>query len=474
MPQNFIACDRDQTLLMPPDLREWLPEGHLAWFVLGAVEEMDLDRFYAAYRSDGHGRAAFEPQMMVALLLYSYAVGERSSRRIERRLAEDVAFRVIAANRQPDHATIARFRARHNAALGELFGEILILCERAGLLGGRVVAIDSTKLAADASGHANLDYEAIAERILAEAAEIDAAEDELYGERRGDELPAELADPERRKKWLQSERQRLLAERRRRAAERPQPAGRLKRLAEAAGRLEQEHEIERATASQHRAWRAERQAEAKARGKRMSGRPPATEPEPPARPQGKINTTDLDSRPMRTARGFIQGYSAHAATNCAQIVLAAELTLSSPDGGQLEPIARAAESELAGAGAPAPKTILADAGYWRKADIDALAERGIEALVPPDGQARRRRAKRARASGLAEAMRRKLRSGPGADAYRQRQWMIEPVFAQTKVTRGIDRFQRRGLAACRAEWRLIAATHNLLKLWRAAGAAQPA
>jgi transposase len=194
MAQNFIGCDREQELLLPPSLREWLPDGHLAWFVIDAVAEMDLTAFYGAYRRDGHGRAAHEPAMMVALLLYAYAVGRRSSRVIERACVDDVAFRVIAANQRPDHCTIARFRQRHEAALAGLFGDVLALCADAGLVGVAVLAVDGTKLHANASQHQNLDYDEIAKEILAEADAVDRVEDERFGDRRGDELP-----PDRRR-----------------------------------------------------------------------------------------------------------------------------------------------------------------------------------------------------------------------------------------------------------------------------------
>ena len=183
MPQNFLACDREQELLLPPSLREWLAEDHFAWFVIDAVGELDLAAFFAAYRADGHGRAAHDPAMMVALIVYAYAIGERSSRRIERRCREDVAFRVITANQAPDHATIARFRVRHERALSELFGQVLGLCADAGMVRVGVVAVDGTKVHANASERATRDYEQIAREILEEAAEIDAAEDEQFGER---------------------------------------------------------------------------------------------------------------------------------------------------------------------------------------------------------------------------------------------------------------------------------------------------
>jgi transposase len=193
MGQNFLTCDRDQPLLLPPDLHDWLEEDHLAWFVIEAIEEFDLDAFYASYRADGHGRAAHEPKMMLTLLTYAYAVGERSSRGIERRCREDVAFRVICANQVPDHATIARFRVRHEQALSDIFGQVLGLCAEAGLVHTGVLAVDGSKFAAAAFDSAIRTYEQIAQEVLAEAAEIDRAEDERYGEARGDELPEHVA-----------------------------------------------------------------------------------------------------------------------------------------------------------------------------------------------------------------------------------------------------------------------------------------
>jgi len=209
MPQNFIECDREQAYLMPPSLRDWVAEDHLVWTVLEAVKEMSLDAFYSAYRADGHGRPAYEPSMMVALLLYAYARGNRSSRGIERECQEDVAYRVIAANRVPDHSTIAEFRKRHEVALSELFGEVLLLCREAGLVNVGVVAVDGTKVHANASNMVNREYRQLAEEILAEAARVDAEEDELYG----DELPEHLCTAEGRRKALREAKQRL-AERR--------------------------------------------------------------------------------------------------------------------------------------------------------------------------------------------------------------------------------------------------------------------
>ena len=199
MAQNFIECDREQELLLPPSLRDWLADDHLAWFVADAVEEMDLQAFYGAYRHDGWGRAAFEPKMMVSLLLYAYAVGERSSRGIERRCREDIAFRVLAANQVPDHATIARFRARHEQALADTFEAVLALCAKAGLVSVGLVALDGSLIAGNASAGATRGYPQIraeVERMLDEAAEVDAREDEELGDARGAmSFPVELCRP---------------------------------------------------------------------------------------------------------------------------------------------------------------------------------------------------------------------------------------------------------------------------------------
>src|SRR5215212_3305864 len=230
MAQNFIACDRDQELLLPPSLREWLPEGHLAWFVIDAVAQLDLSAFCVAYRVDGH-----DPAMMVALLLYAYAVGERSSRRIERRCVEDVATRVICANQAPDHTTIARFRQRHEEALAGRFGEVLALCAEAGLVSVGLSAIDGTKVHANASQHANRDYEQLACEILEEADAVDAAEDEQFGDARGDELPPELATRQGRRGWLREAKRRLDEKRAEEA--RPIARSRPERLRESKRRL---------------------------------------------------------------------------------------------------------------------------------------------------------------------------------------------------------------------------------------------
>ena len=459
MGQNFIACDRDQKLLLPPSLREWLPEDHLAWFVLDVVAELDLESFYATYRRDGWGAAAHDPEMMVALLVYAYSIGERSSRAIERRCREDVAFCVITANPVPDHATIARFRVRHEVALSDLFGQILGLCADAGLVSVGVVAVDGSKFAASASDRAVRSYDQIAAEILEEAGRIDAAEDELHGPARGDELPEHVAKPEGRRAWLREAKQRLERERAERAE--PVPAKRVERLRICQRRLVEDWRAERFANRDYEAY-WERGVLERGRKQIGSGPRPYT---PSARPEGQLNTTDPDARRMKSGRTFMPAYNAQAVTTEQQIVIAAELTSEGVDFEQLEPMIATAQRELERAGVnDSPEVVLADAGYWSNGHIDALRKRGLVPIVAPDTPGKGPR--KTRLGGPYDFMRSVLAGEQGGALYSQRQWMVEPVFAQIKTNRRIDRFKRRGLAAARSEWRLIAATHNLLKLHR--------
>jgi transposase len=439
--QNFLACDREQELLLPPSLREWLPEDHLAWFVLDAVGEIDLSAFYGVYREDGWGRAAFEPAMMVALLLYAYAVGERSSRGIERRCREDLAFRVVTANRIPDHATVARVRARHEQALAATFTQVLALCARAGLVSVGVVALDGSLLAGNASPGATRGYASIrseVERMLAEAAQADAAEDEQLGEARGDELPAELADARSRRERLRRCKQ----------------------------QLEQEQADEEAAYRANLAWRADWEAE---HGRRLAGRKP-TPPDPAALAERTINSTDPDTRLMKRAGGkSVQGYNAQVVASPEQVILAAQVTQSHNDADQLEPMVAHTLETLREAGIEEPIAIvLADGGYWNSPAIGEVRRQGIDVLMPTQDSRRTRPRKLSpRQGNEARRIEAVLSKPEGQALYRRRQQIVEPVFAHTKCIRRTDRFLRRGLAACQAEWQLIAATHNLLKLWRA-------
>lgn len=352
---NFIECDREQEFLLPPSLREWLPDDHLAWFVVDAVDEMDLTAFYGAYRRDGWGRAAFDPQMMVALLLYAYAVGERSSRGVERRCREDVAFRVLAANQLPDHATIARFRARHERALADTAEQVLALCARAGLVSVGLVALDGSLIAGNASQGATHSYATIreeVERMLADAAETDAREDEQLGDARGDELPAELADRRSRRE----------------------------RLRRCKAELERQQEAEQAAYERNLAWRAAWEAE---HGRKLGGRKP-TPPDPDALTARKINTSDPDTRLMKRAGGrSVQGYNAQVVASPNQVIVAVEITQQSNDSGQLAPMVAKATDTLRAAGVTESiGTVLADGGYWNSPQISEVRSQGIDVLVP--------------------------------------------------------------------------------------------
>src|SRR5919197_2506394 len=407
--------------------------------------------------------------MVVALLLYSYAIGERSSRRIERRCVEDVATRVICANQALDHTTIARFGQRHETRLAELFGEVLALCAEAGLVRVGVIAVDGTKVHANASERATRGYEEIAREILDDAAAVDAEEDERFGDARGDELPSELASGQGREKWLRDARRRLDE---RRAAEAKSIArSRPDRLREAKRRLEEEHRVE---CRANEAYEEYRRHGRMRNGRRLGAHSPPKPYQPPSAPEGKINLTDPDSRNVKTPRGWVQGYNAQAVTTEDQIVIAAEVHISSADFGQLEPMIAAARRELARAGIEqAPEVVLADAGYWHHVQMQRLAGDGVTVLIPPD--ARKRAGPRPGWNGgLAAFMRRALATDEGGALYAKRQGMIEPVFADTKFNRRVDRFLRRGRAAARSEWRLAFAAHNLLKLWRHSTAPMPA
>lgn len=364
---NVRCGDVDQLMLMPPSVREWLPEDHLAFFVLDTVAELDLAEFFAAYRTDGRGGSVYDPSMMMAVLLYAYCTGERSSRRVERRLVEDVAYRVVAANQQPDHATIARFRARHQGAIAGLFGQVLGLCVKAGLVDAGVVAIDGTKIAANASFFANRKRDALskelagfaeanesqdaaglagsaglaeaakaaARAILDEAAAVDEAEDAEHGESRGDELPAQ---------W----------------------AGGRDRRARIRAALD---ELESQKARDYETRMAERAKKEAERGRKLTGPAPKKDTARRSRPR-RANTTDPHSRIIATAsKGVLQGYNAQAAATTGQIVVAAEATATTNDQPHFLPMATAVAENLTDAGhGDGVGAFVADAGYWTAAN----------------------------------------------------------------------------------------------------------
>jgi transposase len=504
MGQNFITADREQVLLMPPALVDWLPEEHFVWTVLGAVDQMDLGAFYGAYRASGQGRAAYDPRVMLSLLLYAYANGVSSSRQIERRCEVDVAFKVITAMKVPDHSTIAEFRRRHQDAIGEVFVQVLALCAEAGLVRVGVIAIDGTKIAANASRDCTRSYVSIVEELLAEAEAADREEDERHGDDRGDEPPAGLRSRDERRQALADAKARLEAQRqqqlatgqaaqfeagieldleelerqrqgrvswqreasRQLAAHRerhadPVPRGRRARLQDAKRRLEQEQAIDVAVNQAYEAWHVSGRDTL---GRRIGKRPkPYT---PPLLPEGVVNLTDPDSRLIHDKRmSKLQGYNAQAAVSCdGQIILAAEVSSRSPDFGHLAPVFDAALRDLASAGVhDRPATVLADTGYWHSEQTDQIVAAGTQVLIPP--QSRTRTTPRPGWEGGRYAfMAAVLASPAGSKLYHQRAQSVEPTFGQIKQNRGFRQFRRRGRAAVRSEWRLITATHNLLKL----------
>ena len=440
---------------------------------------------------------------MVALLLYAYARGNRSSRGIERACWEDVAYKVITGMRTPDHSTIAEFRRRHEAEIAELFDDVLGLCREAGLVSVGVITIDGTKIKANASMDQNRSYRELVTEILREAEETDRREDELYGEKRGDEPPERLRTPEGRRAALEEAKRRIeerkgraiseeptgaevkvdpelvfgrdkrrggrrewprvarrQLEKQRERQARPVPRDREDRLFQALSRLEENHRVDLAANDAYEHWRA---TERDTLGRVLKGN---SKPfVPPELPEGTINLSDPDSRVMRTqGTPPRQAYNAQTAVNDKQIILAAEVTIDAPDFGHLAPMLDATLSHLARHGvSEQPESVIADAGYWHNRQIEQVTDRGIEVLIPPDGNMREGK-RPGWEHGFYEAMRRKLTSERGRKLYAQRKITVEPVYGQIKYNRRIDRFMRRGRAAAQSEWRLVTATHNLLKL----------
>jgi transposase len=433
MTYNFLRGDRDQPFLLPPDLRDWLSDGHLAWFILDVVDQLDLAPFYRVHRDDGHGHPAYDPKLLLGVLLYGYCIGVRSSRQLERRLNEDIAFRVLAANQTPDHVTMA---------LAGFLVASLKLCAAAGMVKVGTVALDGTKLAANAADKANRTQEKLqaeVAEILRQAAAADQHEDQLFGDARGDELPPELASK----------------------------ADRLARLRQAKAQLEAEAAA-REQAYQHRV--AAHTAAAKAKG----SKPRTLKRRPQETPNAKAvaNTTDPDSRFLSTRKGSVQGYNAQAVTTENQLVVAAELTDEANDVHQLDPMLQATTTTLAAAGIEErPDTLLADSGYWSIANLTEIPN-APELLIPPARHGRQGKPRKdgkpseSKSDGLRAAMKAKLASEAGKARYAKRRETVEPVFGQIKEHQGARRFLRRGMRACEAEWKLLCGTHNLLKLWR--------
>jgi transposase len=463
--KNFRTCDLDQPFLLPPSLQDWLPENHLARFVAELTPTLDLSKIYGHYgRRDGRGKAAYHPVMMVRVLLYGYCVGVMSSRRIERASYDDIAFRYLCADQHPDHDTISDFRRLHLPVLGQMFTQVLQLCDKAGLVKLGHVAIDGTKLQANASKHKAMSYNrmeekekqlrAEVERLLALAEETDAAEDALYGKgNRGDDLTGEMARRE----------------------------GRLKKIAEAKAALEQEAR-ERAEAAKKAAEskREDRLKREQDRGKKFGGQPPRIPDPEQARPEATAqrNFTDPESRIMPDGGrkgSFMQAYNAQIAVDSAgQIIVAAEITQDSNDKKQLAPMLERVEQNM---GAK-PQAATADTGYFSESQVTDERVSGIELYVAI-GKQKHGEAEpsdvpepgdltvpRPESSSAREKMKQRLQTEAGRDLYKMRKAIVEPVFGQIKAARGIRSLLLRGFAKAGAEWKLICATHNLLKLFR--------
>lgn len=450
---HFREFNPDQLMLLPPDMKEWLAEDDLVYFIMDVVAQLDLGAIYGDYDAGRGGQPGYHPQMMVGLLLYAYCVGMPSSRKIERATYHSVPFRVLAADQHPDHDTIAEFRRRHLSALSGLFVQVLRLCQKAGLVKLGHVALDGTKFAANASKHKAMSYGRMERKaaelegeiasLLAEAEATDAEEDERYGAgRRGDELPKEL-------RFKQS---------------------RLAKIREAKRALEEEaHEAAEAD-------RADYEAKQKAwdeRKNRRGGKPPKP-PSPTPDAKQQRNFTDPDSRIMPVGRGasFVQAYNCQAAVDAhAQVVVASSVTQETNDKKQIAPMVEKIKETTDGA---TPETLSADSGYFSAANLTSLDSDNIDPYIPPetrktDPAPLALRGPIPKDATPAQRMTRKLRTKRGRATYRQRKAIVEPVFGQIKEARGLRRFSFRGLEKVRAEWDLMCASHNLLKLFRSAG-----
>jgi len=500
-PKSFRPWNPEQTLLLPPSPVDWLPENHLVFFLLDLAGELDLEEIHAVYRQkDPRGEKAYEPRMMVVLLLYAYCVGVPSSRKIEKACWEDAAFRVLTGNQQPDHSRISDFRRRHLDALSGLFVQVLRLCQKAGLVTLGRVALDGTKVKANASKHKAMSHERMlkSERqleaemraLLRKAEIIDAQEDGQYGkDKRGDELPKELQRRSSRLEWIRKAKAELEAEAAAaKAAQRNDEAEAAEQEAEASEASGDEPRIKRAArrsrGARKRADEAQKLAmeKAEAAGLELSTvaaakadpltMPQRTLPTDAAgnpQPSAQRNFTDPDSHILKGADGWIQGYNCQAAVDSDhQVIVAIGVSNQPSDAVHLLPMLERIQSNTG----QLPHAFIADAGYCSTANLKACEERKLEAYISTSRQqhGQRPRPSRGRAPRDLDArgrMERKLRSKAGQAIYAVRKTVVEPVFGQIKGARGLDRFRLRGLELVNGEWALMATSHNLLKLFRA-------
>jgi transposase len=427
-------------------LQDWLPEKHLARFIAGVVAELDLSELLGEYaRKDGRGAIGYHPEMMVRILLYGYAVGVRSSRGIEKATYEDVAFRYLSADQHPDHDSIAEFRKVHLEMLSGLFYQALKLCQKAGLVKLGQVALDGTKLAANASRHKSRNYKRLSEKeaallsevqkLMDEAARVDAQEDDLYGKgQRGDEMPDALATAQQQLEKIQAAKRELEQE--------------AKQRAEQAEREKAEQNGKPKDGAQRMRW-----------SRAKSGLPAE---------QSKGNLTDPESGLMvdGATKAFVQGYNAQVVAAGVPQIIVAQTVISEPtDRQQLKPMMELLEQTLG----VIPDLTTADAGYWNESSIVEQQSKGRELLIPPDRGPDRvtgKLAPNAPQGPAAQQMRQKLNDAEIKKLYQKRAGMVEPVFGMIKETLGYRRFLLRGLQKVKGEWAIICTAFNLLKLYR--------
>jgi transposase len=443
MSKHFRPWKIDETQFLPPSVQDYVGKGHMSRLIVALVREsLDLAEITGSYTSE-LGQPPFDPRMMTALLLHAYASGLYSSRRIAKAAVERADFMMIVAGDPPDFRTISDFRKRHLTGLARLFVQVLQLAEKAGLVKLGHVALDGTKIKANASKHKAMSYDRMkkreaelkgeVDRWLKAAEAADAEEDKLYGQRRGDEMPDWVADKGKR----------------------------LEKIREAKAELEAEA---KAAAEEEMKRREKTQAQRKTEGRKKSGRTPAPlKTEPDAKTQR--NFTDKESRILKSKDGYIQGYNAQAAVDAeAQIIVAHGLTQSTSDHDQLVPLIDGIKDNLG----RKPKEASADAGYLSEANLAALAERQIGAYIATSRAKHPAQGKRNITGPLTKAMRDKLKRAGWRSRYRLRKQIVEPVFGQIKQARGFRQFLLRGIEKVRAEWALICTAHNLTKLTRAA------
>lgn len=474
MAREFKAVDRDTPMLLPPDLREWLPEGHLAYLVLDVVEQLDLSAITGTYQRGGVGREAFDPGMLTALLVYAYAQGVRSSRQIERACVTDVAMRLVAAQQRPDHTTLARFRSRHAAALADLFGQVLAMCGRAGLGRVGIVAVDGTKIAGQASPRKNYDEQKLhqlAAGIVADAEAADAAEDaDLGAARSGDELPKSLRPGSDRAARIRQALDQVAAENA--AAQAADGAAAAKKVARAQRTADRERQTRLARQAERRVRADRRPVDQHAKVRRADARLAAAVEELAEAQAGqgrqartvkpRANTSDPDSRLMFVrGKGWLQGYNAQLGVTDDHLIVAADVFGDTNDMLLFTDIMNQAVANVAAhLDGATIGTVLADAGYCTH---DALTAPGPDRLIAT-GRRPGQPSQGGRDPAIAAMAKRLADGSPDRQTYKRRQATVEPVIGHLKDRLQLRRFTRRGRQAAQHELRFAALVHNIRRL----------